>query len=104
VGDGAVAGLRLDGGETLDVKGVFIFTQGNRPIVDYLMGSVQLSDKGCIAANPRMETPIPGVFCCGDVLCNEVQQAVVASAQGCIAALSADKYLNQRKAYVKDYA
>lgn len=104
VGNGTVAGLRLAGGETLDVKGVFIFTQGNKPIVDYLQGTVEVTDKGCVPANPRMETPLPGVFSCGDVLCNEVQQAVVAAAQGCIAALSADKYLNKRKGFVKDYS
>jgi thioredoxin reductase (NADPH) len=104
VGDGTVSGLRLDRGETLPVSGVFLFTQGNRPIVDYLQGSVQVSENGCLLANPRMETAIPGVFACGDVLCNEVQQAVVAAAQGCIAALSADKYLNKRKAFVKDYS
>jgi thioredoxin reductase (NADPH) len=103
-GDGVVRGLRLDGGETLPVSGVFIFTTGNKPIVDYLQGAVEVTDKGCVPANPRMETPIPGVFSCGDVLCNEVQQAVVAAAQGCIAALSADKYLNKRKAFVKDYS
>jgi thioredoxin reductase (NADPH) len=102
-GNGAVTGLRLDRGETLPVSGVFIFTQGNRPIVDYLAGSVQVTENGCVPANSRMETPIPGVFACGDVLCNEVQQAVVAAAQGCIAALSADKYLNRRKAFAKDY-
>ncbi len=102
-GDSAVRGLRLDRGEALAVSGVFIFTQGNKPIVDYLEGSVQVTQNGCVPANSRMETPIPGVFASGDVLCNEVQQAVVAAAQGCIAALSADKYLNKRKAFVKDY-
>lgn len=103
-GNGAVAGLRLDRGETLAVHGVFIFTQGNRPIVDYLNGAVETCEKGCLPVNARMETPVAGVFACGDVLCNEVQQAVVAAAQGCVAALSVDKYLNKRKAFSKDYA
>lgn len=102
-GNGKVTGLKLDRDETLAVQGVFIFTQGNRPIVDYLADAVQVTEKGCVPTNSRMETPIPGVFACGDVLCNEVQQAVVAAAQGCIAALSADKFLNRRKAFVKDY-
>ena len=51
----------------------------------------------------EMRTSIPGVFACGDVLCNDVKQAVVAAAEGCIAALSVDKYLNKRKGFVKDY-
>ncbi|MBI4566409.1 MAG: FAD-dependent oxidoreductase [Planctomycetes bacterium] len=103
VGDGTVAGLKLEPGEVLPVRGVFVFTQGNRPIVDYLKEQVEVTENGCVPASARMETPIPGVFACGDILCNEVQQAVVASAQGCIAALSADRFLNKRKAFVKDY-
>ena len=102
-GNGTVSGLTLDGDEKLDVNGVFIFTQGSKPIVDYLAGQVKVTENGCVPTNKRMETPIPGVFACGDVLCNEVQQAVVAAAQGCIAALSVDKFLNKRKGYVKDY-
>jgi thioredoxin reductase (NADPH) len=104
LGETAVTGLRLDRDETLPVAGVFIFTQGNKPIVDYLQGAVQVGEGGCLLANPRMETPVPGVFACGDVLCNEVQQAVVAAAQGCIAALSADRWLNRRKSVSKDYS
>lgn len=104
VGTGVVAGLKLDGDEVLPVQGVFILTQGNKPIIDYLAGQVQVAENGCVPINHRMETPIPGVFACGDVICNEVQQAVVAAAQGCIAALSVDKFLNKRKSLSKDYS
>lgn len=103
VGESVVAGLKLDNDELLPVQGVFIFTQGNRPIVDYLGGAVKTTGGGCMCVNDAMETSVPGVFACGDVMCNEVQQAVVAAAQGCIAALSADKFLHRRKAFAKDY-
>jgi thioredoxin reductase (NADPH) len=41
-----------------------------------------------------METNIPGVFAAGDVLCTEVRQVVLAAANGCMAALSAEKYVS----------
>ncbi len=103
LGESKVEGLKFDDGSTLPVRGVFIFTAGNKPVVDYLQGAVDTSAEGCIHVNRSMETLKPGVFACGDVLCNEVQQAVVAAGQGCIAALAADKFLNRRKAVVKDY-
>lgn len=103
VGDGSVRGLTLEPDETLSLQGVFVFTQGNRPIVDYLQGQTETTGNGCLVTNDHMETPVKGVFACGDVLCNAVQQAVVAAAQGCIAALSADRFLNKRKAFARDY-
>ncbi len=102
-GNGSVGHLQLDTEERLDVQGVFLFTQGNKPVVDYLLGEVETSGTGCIVVNRQMETPASGVFACGDVLCNEVQQAVVAAAQGCIAALSADRFLRKRATFAKDF-
>jgi thioredoxin reductase (NADPH) len=87
----------------IPVDGVFIYTSGNKPVVHYLNGSVATNDKSCLLTDASMRTNAAGIFACGDVLCNEVQQAVVAAAQGCIAALSADKYLRNRKNFTKDY-
>lgn len=107
VGNGVVTGIKLSAApgteELLPVNGVFIFTAGNKPIVDYLQGEVETAGQGCILVNRQMETPLPGVFACGDVLCNDVQQAVVAAAQGCIAALACDRFLHGRKTFAKDY-
>ena len=50
-----------------------------------------------------MSTNITGVFAAGDLLSNAVKQAVVAAADGCIAALAVDKYLHHRKDFRKDY-
>jgi thioredoxin reductase (NADPH) len=38
-------------------------------------------------------TSAPGVFAAGDMLCKEIKQAVIVAAEGCQAALYADKYL-----------
>ena len=90
--------------ETLEVKGVFVFGTGNKPITDFLQGAVDVHGSGCLGINKSdMSTKIPGVFGAGDVLCNDVKQAVVAAAEGCIAALSVDKYLHGRKAVKRDY-
>lgn len=90
--------------ETLEVSGVFIYLHGSRPIVDFLQGTLELSDEECIVTNKMMETSIPGVFAAGDVTCTEVRQVVIAAAHGCIAALSAEKYITHRKRRRYDWA
>lgn len=93
-----------NGEERITVSGVFLFLQGNKPIVDFLQGSVKTTPSGCMIADGHMATSVPGVFSCGDMLCNEIKQAVVAAAQGVVAALSADRYLRGGKGFARDYA
>lgn len=90
--------------EALELSGVFVYLHGSRPIVDFLQGALELSDDECIVTNKMMETSIPGVFAAGDVTCTEVRQVVIAAAHGCIAALSAEKYITQRKRRRYDWA
>lgn len=89
----------VDGGNErdIDTDGVFIYLHGNKPIVDFLNFAVELSDEECVISDKMMETSIPGVFTAGDVTCVEVRQVVVAAAYGCIAALSAEKYIHHKK-------
>ncbi|MBF0553569.1 MAG: FAD-dependent oxidoreductase [Nitrospirae bacterium] len=81
----------------MPMDGVFVYLHGNRPIVDFLNFSVDISDEECVMTNRMMETNVVGVFAAGDVSCTEVRQVVIAAANGCVAALSAEKYINQRK-------
>lgn len=81
----------------LELSGVFVYLYGSKPITDFLQGAVEISDDGCIVTNRMMETNVPGVFAAGDVTCTEVRQVVVAAANGCIAALSAEKYIFQKR-------
>jgi thioredoxin reductase (NADPH) len=84
--------------QTLPVAGVFIFLHGNQPVVDFLGHTIDLSEAGCIRVDPTdMSTSLAGVYAVGDVICKEVRQAVIAAAEGCMAALSADKYLHHRR-------
>ncbi len=88
----------LEKNETvIELSGVFVYLHGSRPVIDFLQGSIEISEDECIVTNKMMETNIPGVFSAGDVTCTEVRQVVVAAAHGCIAALSAEKYIFQRK-------
>jgi thioredoxin reductase (NADPH) len=81
----------------LDVDGVFMYLAGARPVVDFLLGAVELNDEGCINVDQMdMSTSLEGVYAIGDVTCKRIRQVVVATAEGCIAALSADKYINDR--------
>lgn len=86
------------------MDGVFVYIHGSRPIVDFLQGSLELSEEECLVANKMMYTSIPGVFAAGDVVCTEVRQIVIAAAHGCIAALSAEKFITHRRKTRYDWA
>lgn len=46
----------------LTVDGVFIFLQGNKPVVDYLGGEIAVSETGCVLVDREtFETNLPGV-------------------------------------------
>jgi thioredoxin reductase (NADPH) len=78
----------------LDVSGVFIYAPGKRPMVDFLAGAVATTPEGYLRVDDMdMSTSVEGVFAAGDVTGHAVRQAVVSAAEGCIAALSAEKHL-----------
>jgi len=90
--------------ETLPVAGVFIYLQGGHPITDFLGGQLPLSESGCLMVDSEYRTAVPGVYAVGDVLCNHVKQAVVAAAEGAIAAMAVEKQLRGRKKLVPDWS
>ncbi len=87
----------------LVLDGVFVYLRGSKPIVDFLQGAVEVSEEGCIITNRTMETNVPGVFSAGDVTCTEARQVVIAAAHGCLAALSAEKFIFGRKKAKADW-
>jgi thioredoxin reductase (NADPH) len=99
-GGDAVEKVRLLNAEKqeseLKLDGVFVYLHGSKPVVDFLYGAIELTAEECIPADRMMETAVPGVFAAGDVTCTEVRQVVTAVANGCLAALSAEKFLHNR--------
>ena len=56
-----------------------------------------MNSDGGIKVSDKMETEAQGVWAIGDIRNTPYKQAVVACSDGCIAAMSIDKFLNQRK-------
>lgn len=95
-GDGQVKSITIKNVKTgkrkeINVGGVFIYI-GTKPITELVEPlNVELND-GFIKVNRRMQTNIPWIFACGDITGIEFQIAK-AVGEGCVAALSAYKYL-----------
>jgi len=77
---------------TMEINGVFVFI-GTVPNTDFLQGKVALDKQDYIITNDRMETNIPGVYAVGDARAKYLRQVVTAAADGAIAAVSAERYL-----------
>jgi thioredoxin reductase (NADPH) len=107
VGELHVERLRLvSDGDALDlpVAGVFVYTQGNKPITDFLGGALEENEAGCLIVDDVQQCSVPGVFAAGDVLCKHLKQVVVAAAEGAIAAMAAERYLSGREQLRPDWA
>jgi len=97
VGDQAVEGARFknsDGDEVMiEATGVFMYLRGNAPATEFLMGAVDLDEKGYIITDEMMATSFPGVFAAGDVRKKKVNQQIVAAGEGAVAALAAERFI-----------
>ncbi|MDB3990913.1 thioredoxin-disulfide reductase [Gammaproteobacteria bacterium] len=83
----------------LDVKGVFIAI-GHDPNTSFFGNNLILDDSNYIVldkSNDRFatQTSIEGVFAAGDVADPVYRQAVTSAGSGCMAALDAEKFLEQ---------
>ena len=81
---------------SLDVDGVFIYV-GYRPNSSLVEDLVELDEKGYIITDENMRTNRPGVFAAGDIRQKLLRQVVTAVADGAIAAVAAEKYLEEMK-------
>lgn len=101
-GDGGVSGARLkstaDGStQDVDVAGIFIAI-GHKPNTDIFAGKLDMANgylkvKGGSEGNATA-TNVPGVFAAGDVADHVYRQAITSAGAGCMAALDAEKYLD----------
>ena len=81
----------------LPVDGVFVAI-GHHPKTELFQGQIDIEPSGYIKTNKKtFETSVPGVFACGDVQEEIFRQAIIAAGTGCVAALSAERFLMNNK-------
>lgn len=98
-GDGIVEGIRLKNVKTGEITdyptdGVFVFV-GTRPISGFAKGLIDLDERGYIITDENMKTSADGIFAAGDIRVKLLRQVITAAADGAIAAISAEKYIEE---------
>jgi thioredoxin reductase (NADPH) len=94
-----VHGVRLKNPDTgtpqeLEVQGVFIAI-GHDPNTAVFKGKLEMDGNGYLIAKHGSLTNVPGVFVAGDVQDHRYRQAVTAAGSGCMAAMDAEKFLEE---------
>eukprot|EP00751_Fragilariopsis_kerguelensis_P013587 CAMPEP_0170758168 /NCGR_PEP_ID=MMETSP0733-20121128/159_1 /TAXON_ID=186038 /ORGANISM="Fragilariopsis kerguelensis, Strain L26-C5" /LENGTH=434 /DNA_ID=CAMNT_0011097397 /DNA_START=448 /DNA_END=1752 /DNA_ORIENTATION=+ len=89
-------------------EGAFIYGAGggSKPITDFLSegSGITLDDGGGVVVNDDMESiSKKGIFAIGDIRNTPYKQVVVAAADGCVAAMSIEKFLKNRKTIKLDW-
>ncbi len=108
--DSGVTGMRIastgDGSKTdIPLQGVFIAI-GHRPNTEIFEGQLEMHNgyivtKGGLSGQAT-ETSVPGVFAAGDVQDHVYRQAITSAGTGCMAALDAQRYLENLDVPVPD--
>ena len=96
--DNLVTGILLDSGKEINLEGVFIAI-GHKPNTDIFESKLEMKN-GYIIINSGLDgnatqTSMDGVFASGDVADSVYRQAVTSAGSGCMAALDAQKYLEE---------
>src|SRR6266446_3271792 len=98
---GSVEALRLRNTESkettqIPVDGVFVAI-GHDPNTTVFKGKLEMDSNGYLIAKHGSLTAVPGVFIAGDVQDHRYRQAVTAAGSGCMAAIDAEKFLEEHK-------
>jgi thioredoxin reductase (NADPH) len=98
---GHVEGVSLRNSQTKETRdialdGVFVAI-GHDPNTIVFKGKLEMDSNGYLIARHGSLTSIPGVFIAGDVQDHRYRQAVTAAGSGCMAAIDAEKFLEEHK-------
>ena len=101
--DSGVTGMRIkstvdNSTQDIDLKGVFIAI-GHRPNTGIFEGQLDMQG-GYIQVQSGLKgnataTSVEGIFAAGDVMDHTYRQAITSAGTGCMAALDAERYLDQ---------
>jgi thioredoxin-disulfide reductase len=80
--------------EKLKVSAAFVAI-GHDPQTTFLRGHVDLDSAGYVKLKHGAATSVPGVFAAGDIADHTYRQAITASGTGAMAALDAERFLNE---------
>ena len=82
--------------EDFSSDGAFIAI-GHKPMTGFLNGQVETDEQGYIIWKENSMTSVPGVFAAGDVVDTRYRQAVTAAGMGCMAAIDAERWLEDNE-------
>ncbi len=84
-------------GKTTDFKTDAVFMAiGHKPNTDLFRGQLEMNEQGYLLVKPGSTyTNIEGVFAAGDVADHIYRQAVTAAGTGCMAAIDAERWLEE---------
>ncbi|MCO4793019.1 MAG: thioredoxin-disulfide reductase [Bacteriovoracaceae bacterium] len=99
--DSGVTGLKVKdtvSGEVIERQtDGFFLAIGHTPNTSFLNSQIDIDDHGFIVTKGQHpDTNVPGVFACGDVQDSYYRQAISAAGTGCMAAIRAERFLEDQ--------